>query len=417
MKRIARYIPLLAMFSFALELPAQLATASTAKIPVRALGAIRAASKDSMGPQVVVRALSNGSVLINDIARRRVVMFDAALGNEKTVIDSAGTTGSAMATQIPSAQLMRYTADSTLYIDVATQALLVLDPSGKVARVMALPRPTDAILMATGSLGLAAMDPQGRLIYRGQYPPKVKPPEPGSTLLFSIPVSPDSGPLLRADFDARKVDTIGTVKIVAPGAITMTQDGQGNMTMKTTVDLLATADEFGILPDGSIAIVRAHDYHVDWIEADGSRRSTPKMAFDWRRLSDEQKQTKIDSMMKVLETQIASRPQVTIPTASGPRKLIPQIDFVPVSKMADYMPPIAPGSLKVDLKGNLWIVPRTSSSAAGGVLYDVVGKDGEVKERVQFPKGYALAGFGEKDEVYVLRIEGKTGFLEKAKLR
>ncbi|MEP6763841.1 MAG: hypothetical protein ABJB66_05980 [Gemmatimonadaceae bacterium] len=411
------YVSLLALFSFATESQAQPATASTAKIPVRALGAITAASKDSMGPQVVVRGLSNGSVLVNDIGRRRVVMFDAALGNERSVIDSAGTTGSAMATQIPSAQLMRYTADSTLYIDVATQALLVLDPSGKVARVMALPRPADAILMATGSLGLAAMDPQGRLIYRGQYAPKVKPPEPGSTLLFSIPVSPDSGPLLRADFDARKVDTIGTVRIVAPGAITMTQDGQGNMKMKTTVDPLATADEFGILPDGSIAIVRAHDYHVDWIGPDGSRRSTPKMAFDWRRLSDEQKQTKIDSMKNILETQIASRPQVTIPTPNGPRKLIPQIDFVPISKMADYVPPIAPGSLKIDLKGNLWIVPRTSASANGGVLYDIVNREGEVKERVQFPKGYALAGFGENDYVYVLRIEGKIGFLEKAKLR
>ncbi|MEP6834708.1 MAG: hypothetical protein ABJB74_15035, partial [Gemmatimonas sp.] len=48
---------------------------AASKIPVRALGAITATSKDSLGP-VVVRALSNGSVMVNDIVRRRVLLFD-----------------------------------------------------------------------------------------------------------------------------------------------------------------------------------------------------------------------------------------------------------------------------------------------------------------------------------------------------
>ena len=417
MKPLKRWLISAALFSVPAALVAQPSSPSTAKIPIRQLGAISAASKDSMGPQVVVRALSNGSVMVNDIGRRRVVMFDAMLAHIMSVIDSAGTTGSAMATAVPSAQLIRYTGDSTLYVDVATQALLVLDQSGKVARVMALPRPTDAILMASGAFGPAVMDAQGRLVYRGQYPPKMKQPEPGSAVMMSIPVSPDSGPILRADFDARKIDTIGTMKVVAPGAMTMTQDGQGNVSMKVSINPLDAADEWAMFGDGTIAIVRVHDYHVDWINADGSRRSSPKMAFDWKRLSDEQKQFKVDSMKAILDKQMASRPATTIPTADGPRKMKTEIDFMPLNKMADYEPPVSPGSVKADLKGNLWIVPRTSAGATGGVLYDVVDKTGEVKERVQFPKGYALAGFGNGDDIYVLRVEGKTGFLEKVKLK
>jgi hypothetical protein len=196
-------------------------------IPIRHLGPITASATDSLGAQVVVRVLSNGSVMVNDIGRRRVLLFDGGLSHATSVIDSASTTGSAMSTQVPSSQLIRYTGDSSLYVDVATQALLVLDANGKVARVMALPRPSDAILLASGGLGAAVVDPQGRLVYRGVFPPKVKAPEPGSAIMMSIPVSPDSGPILRADFDARRVDTIGTVKVIAPGAITMSQDGQG----------------------------------------------------------------------------------------------------------------------------------------------------------------------------------------------
>ncbi len=293
----------------------------------------------------------------------------------------------------------------------------MLDQTGKVARVMALPRPTDAILMATGAFGPAVMDAKGRLVYRGQYPPKLKQPEPGSAVMMSIPVSPDSGPILRADFDARKVDTIGTLKVVAPGAMTITRDGQGNVTMKVSINPMDAADEWAMFDDGTIAIVRVHDYHVDWIDADGTRRTSPKMAFDWKRLSDEQKQFKVDSMKALVEKQLASRPAVTIPTPDGPRQMKTAIDFMPLSTMADYEPPVSPGSVKADLKGNLWIVPRTSAGANGGVLYDVVNRDGVVKERVQFPRGYALAGFGSGGDIYVLRVENKTGFLEKARVR
>lgn len=401
-----------AITTYSLSLPAQAAP----KIPTRVLGPVTATSKDSMGPQIAVRALSNGGVMVNDIARRRVLLFDANLQKFTMVIDSGSTTGSAMATAVPSAQLIRYEGDSTLYVDLASQSLLVLDNAGKVARVMALPRPNDAIYLSATAFGPAWMDPQGRLVYRGMRPPKITPPEPGSKVI-SIPQQSDSGPILRADFDQRKVDTVTTLKVLQPGAMTLTQEGT-NISLKLLVNPMDVGDEWGMLPDGTIAILRAHDYHVDWVAPDGKITSSPKMAFDWKPMTDAQKQFKLDSIRPELQKAIDAQPAQTVPTAEGPRRIRMQFDFVPINKLPDYEPAISAGALKVDPKGNLWIVPRTSSGAKDGVLYDVVNRKGEVSERVQFPKGYALAGFGNGGEdVYVLRVEGKVGFLERAKLR
>jgi hypothetical protein len=412
-QRLTLVFPVVAVLVATVPARAQTKPAS---IPTRALGSVKAASTDSLGSMVVVRALSNGSVMVNDIVRRRVLLFEPSLAKFTVVIDSGSTTGTAMSSAAVSAQLMRYTADSTLYVDVATQALLVIDATGKVARVMALPKPTDALFIASPQLGTAHIDPLGRLVYRGMILPKMVPPEPGSKVLMSMPQQPDSGPILRADFDTRKVDTITTLKVLQPGAMTLVQDGQ-SVAMKMVVNPMDTGDEWGMLPDGTIAILRAHDYHIDWVAPDGKRTSSPKMAFDWKVMTDAQKQFKLDSMRPLLQKAIDDSPGQMMPTPEGPRRIKIQFEFVPLNKLPDYEPPIAPGSMKADLKGNLWIVPRTSASATGGLLYDVVNRKGEVSERVQFPKGYALAGFGEGDEVYLLRVDGKVGFLEKATVR
>ncbi|MBC8088443.1 MAG: hypothetical protein H7Z40_14340 [Phycisphaerae bacterium] len=412
-RRLVHIVSVVAPMAFSAPVVAQ---AAKSAIPTRALGSIKVTSTDSLGAQVVVRALSNGSVMVNDIMRRRVLLFEPTLATHSVVIDSGSTTGNAMSSAVASSQLMRYTADSTLYVDVATQALLVIDAAGKVARVMALPKPTDAFFIATPQFGTASIDPQGRLMYRGMILPKIVPPEPGSKILMSMPQQSDSGPILRADFDTRKVDTVTTLKVLQPGAMTLVQDGQ-NVAMKMVVNPMDTGDEWGMLPDGTIAILRAHDYHIDWVAPDGKRTSSPKMAFDWKVMTDEQKQFKLDSMRPLLQKAIDDSPGQSIPTAEGPRKIKIQFDFVPLNKLPDYEPPIAPGAMKVDRTGNLWIVPRTSSGANGGLLYDVVNRRGEVFERVQFPKGYALAGFGNADEVYLLRVVGKVGFLERASIR
>jgi hypothetical protein len=50
-------------------------------------------SSMSIDPRsAAVRALSNGGLLINDLANRQVVLFDASLAQARVVIDTMGQT-------------------------------------------------------------------------------------------------------------------------------------------------------------------------------------------------------------------------------------------------------------------------------------------------------------------------------------
>ena len=292
-------------------------------------------------------------------------------------------------------------ADSTMYLDIASRSLLTIDPAGKVAHVTALPRPQDIMTLSVGSIyGTPTLDAKGRLVYQGT------PPNQNRALMelnqkimtersVTAPGAIDSAPIVRADFDTRAVDTVATVKIVQQySAVLATRDERGNLTQRLTVNPTQTADEWGLLPDGTIAILRAHDYHMEWVSPDGTRQRSPKMPFDWKQLTDQGKQHVIDSIQPMLDKQVASMKPQQIPTPDGPRQLKTEIVLVSAKELPDYEPAIQPGAMKVDLEGNVWIVPRTAvPSANGGLRYDVVNREGQIIERVIIPKGRAIAAF------------------------
>jgi len=69
--------------------------------------------------------------------------------------------------------------------------------------------------------------------------------------------------------------------------------------------------------------VRGRDYHIDFIQPDGSKKSTDKIAFDWKRLSDDDKlavsrarktELFLSQPMRVAEV-FTGRPGVYVPLA------------------------------------------------------------------------------------------------------
>jgi hypothetical protein len=112
---------------------------------------------------------------------------------------------------------------------------------------------------------------------------------PGQT--FQPPVMPDSVPLVRYDLLTRKLDTAAFVRSPAP-KFNVVQNERG-VSMSTTINPLPEVDDWAILPDGTIAILRK-DYHVDYVDANGQKTS-PKIPFDWQRLTDSAKTAIVDS--------------------------------------------------------------------------------------------------------------------------
>ena len=270
------------------------ATTATAQqsIKPRPLGVVQATSKELLGSATLARALPNGSVIVNDAARRRLLLLDPSLQSYSVIADS--TSGSANGYGQRPGALIPYIADSTLFLDATAGSFLVIDPTGKVARVMSPPRPADNFAMANTVAGFPGFDAGGRMVYRTNYPRVPQQLRDGS---IQMSPAPDSAPLLRVDLDTRRADTVGAVKTPRTLAAAITMPGGGTATMMRNAPL-ATIDDWAILSDGTIAIVRGRDYHIDWIFPDGTRRSTEKVAFEWKRLSDDDKLAIIDSIAK-----------------------------------------------------------------------------------------------------------------------
>jgi hypothetical protein len=430
--------------------------------PIRQLGAITATAKEKFGPVSTIRPLSDGRVLVNDQFGRRVLLFDAKLENYTVVADTTSATSNAYGGRI--AGLIAYRGDSTLFVDPQSLSMLVLDPAGKVARVMSVPNAQDAMALA-GALGSAGMDTQGRLVYRAAPRFDFRGGPPGAAGgPPRIPEMPDSAPIFRIDLATRKVDTLGYIK-TQKIKMNATQGENGRIMMTSEINPLPVVDEWAVLSDGSVAFVRGRDYHVDFVNPDGSKMSAPKIPFEWQRLTDEDKVAFIDSVKAARERMGANAPVPVTPggggappaganAAGGPPAAIPPMEgmrvmvfggppggdgpprrgdaagpaggfnmtapaptFVAPSELPDYKPVFLNGFVRADVEGNIWIRTIPTKAIAGGPVYDVVNRKGELVERVQIPVGRTISGFGAGGVVYLTTRDGVTTKLERATLR
>jgi hypothetical protein len=232
MKHIQRIIaPILIAGAASAQTPAE------TRIPVRQLGAT-VTGTEVLRSLAAVRQLPNGNVLVNDQAGRRVLLMDSTLKLLGVVADSTSSTASAYGPQ--PGGLIVYRGDSTLFVDPASLSMLVIDPTGKVTRVMAAPRPDDAVLLAAGPFGNPGFDSQGRLVYRSFPRPRFT---PGPNGAMTPPAFPDTSALVRFDLVTRKLDTVAYIKINRPSMNVMT-DANGAMRMTTNVNPLPVVDEW-----------------------------------------------------------------------------------------------------------------------------------------------------------------------------
>ena len=444
--------------------------------PIRQLGPVTAVTKDSLGAVSSIRHLPNGRVLVNDIIRRRVVMFDSTLSTMTVVADTTSATANAYGTR--PGGLIAYRADSTLFVDPASLSMLLIDPNGKIARVMSAPRAQDVGFLVGGPFGNPGFDPNGKLVYRA--PPNFggQGPRFGAGGLPQIPTLPDSAALVRFDLATRKVDTATFFK-TPQIKLNVTRSADGGIQVMSTTNPLPQGDDWALLPDGTIALVRTRDFHIDWLNPDGTRTASPKIPFNWERLTDEGKVAFIDSSKVAIEKARASgqlgiggfgpqlvmrggpggdggdgagsgrrdgrsgdaprggsaatpapnaQPGTTTATAGGSTTVtvggpgggafggqLPPLTMISPSELPDYKPAFAPGSTRVDVDGNLWI--RTSQNVDARPVYDVVNRKGELIDRVQLPANRILAGFGEGGVVYLAVRDGTTAHLEKARVK
>lgn len=418
---------------------------------IRQLGAVTAKSTETFNNIASVRALSNGSVLVNDVQGRRVLLFDPALSKFTIVADSTSATANAYGGR--QGALVAYRGDSSIFADPSSVSMLVIDPAGKVTRVVAIPRAEDANTIGS-PVGNASFDASGRLVYRaglrfggpgggGTRTIIAGPGGGGPNAIPQFPEPPDSALIVRVDLATRKLDTVGVIRTPKIKLETKT-DERGGISISSLINPLPVVDDWTITSDGAIAFVRGKDYHVDFVNPDGTRVSAAKIPFDWQRMTDEDKVAFIDSVKAARERLGANAPTplTGAPPAGGgggapnvqifigpggpgggsggaarPGTGTPQFNFIPANELPDYKPPFFAGSVRADTEGNIWVRTIPTAAIAGGPVYDVINRKGELVERVQVPANHTIVGFGPNNSVFLLNRDGATATLEKAAVR
>ncbi|HTR77775.1 MAG TPA: hypothetical protein VMH39_06680 [Gemmatimonadaceae bacterium] len=374
---------------------------------VRPLGPIVAQTTEPMDRISGLHALSDGRVIVNDGLGRRVLLFDSTLTHFTILLDTTGAT----ARQYPGGHsfpgtIIPFIGDSTVFYDPVAIALVVLDPAGRVSRVFAPPFPPDAgYLIFAG----ARFDPAQRLLYRASISPRNRP----SGIGYS-PINGDSAPIVRAASGTSAPDTLAYVKMpkFPPSELYTTKEGAN--VHRSVIDPFTLLDEWTILADGTVAIIRGQDYHIDWVSPDGLRTSSPKLPFQWHRLSDSEKVVIIDSVTQYAEAHpgrySASSNGVSV---SG----VMPAGVIPVTDLADYRPPFARGAMLADADGNVWLLPtpETPLSPNPGPVYDVVNRAGQLVDRVQLSPGFGIIGFA-PGYVFMTIREGTTTVVAKARI-
>ena len=475
--------------------------------PIQRIESASAVSTEPLSAITSVFELADGRVLVNDGTRRRLLLMDTTLANVEVVLDSMSEIANTYGPR-PGA-LLPYRGDSIMFIDPAAYAVVLLDQQGRPGRVRSVWRVehVNYFTNSTGLYGWPGMDARGRIVYRipaRPAPPLVRPPAG----VPYMPQQPDSAFIVAVDLDTRRLDTLASVRIPAVQMRPFQMPQGGTMFMAAT-NPLPVADGWAVLPDGTIAIVRAVDYRIDYINPDGSRTSSQKLPYEWQRLLDEDKERMVDSTRAALQrtaatafaTQLiawvnaygrdyppgftvpegfrlppglprgailpegvtfpddyvyACPPGVEPPAGSGPVLMMPPGTSAPTppqratqnapscarpfvdmmygsnapstppssrpvyvvepGELPDYRPPMPPtGAVRADLDGNLWI--RTNPPRPGGVVYDIVSRQGELVNRIQLPPGYTLVGFG-KDKIVYLSMRDASGIhLARVRLR
>lgn len=330
-----------------------------------------------------LRELRDGRLLVSDRRDRTVQLLDLSTGKAKPV----GREGSGPGEYALPVGLLALPGDTTLLYDAINARLLLILPDGTPGSVLRLPEPFNPASRG----GPRAADSRGRFYYemarRGQ---------PGSRYAGS------AADLLRLDRKSLRVDTLATLALPADrfeGARSL----PSGMLQTFTNKPLAPRDVAAIAPDGRVAVVRAKDYHVEWIAPDRKLTFGPPIPFEPVKVTEAERKAFLESQTRPGTIVVrggtgagGSAPRAAPAPAGDPFAGEP-VDW------PERKPPFLANAAVVAPDGRLWVL-KTGAHDDPFPCYDVIDAGGRVVERITLPPRTRLAGFG-AGVVYLVRAD------------
>jgi hypothetical protein len=177
-------------------------------------------------------------------------------------------------------------------------------------------------------------------------------------------------------------------------------------------------DDYTILRDGTLCVIRGRDLRVEWRAPDGVLLSEVRLPFPWQPMPDGVKQRVLDSLRAHYEAH-PLRGDFSFTAPGVVRHYDAYVpDMMPLALMPDYAPVIHGYTASADEDSRVWVQvqldgalpPSRWGAMLGPALrpaplqptYYVFNREGTVRELVRLPQGWQFAA-AMGTQVYMIR--------------
>lgn len=360
--------------ALALALAAPLAAQS---VPVVSLSKPDAEFAEPFDQVTAVRELRDGRVIVSDLLAKGVSLADFRSGSATAI----GREGQGPGEFAFPAGLIPLPGDTTLLVDPGQRRFLKIAPDGKPTGTVAFPDGLGGMLAVRGA------DRQGRIYVQGSpfgNGPGLRGDDDG--------VIPDTVAVLRWTPGRAGFDTLGRVKI--PSIARAVSGGANARAVVMRQQPFSASDDWGVAPDGRIAVARVGDYHVEWLGT--THAAGPPV----RHAKVPVAQADKDAVNRVAND---NRGRMTIQEGGGGGRA-PDIapPKLPEPDWPEFKPAFVSAGARMAPNGEFWV--QRSQPAGAGPLYDVFDAQGRLTRQVRLQKDTRVVGFG-ASSVYVARTD------------
>ncbi len=344
-------------------------------VPAGAQELVRdAAYEDSFSYIAGLRELSDGRVMISDPLEKTLVILDMTSGTLQRIGREGG--GPEEYRQPDAIYALR--GDTTLLVDLGNSRFTVVHPDGSFGETKPLTRGQPGSSSFTITLP-QSVDRDGNIYFRSR----------GS--MRNMRSLPDSGVVVRMDWQTGAIDTVGTVKLAERRR--QSSGGPDNQRVSISAVPLSPSDGWSVGADGRTAFVRSSPYRVDWVEPDGRVTQGAPLDVPTIRVRRPEQEAWLNEPAAggiqigiSIDNGVASTSMSRGGGSSSGRGAVGDYEW------PDVMPPFRGERTRIDPNGNVWV--ERYVAAGDAPIIDVFGPDGNHMHSITLPEGRRVIGFG-----------------------
>ena len=213
------------------------------------------------------------------------------------------------------------------------------------------------------------------------FPPRAPAPASPAAAPVRVPY-----PVMRMSLRTLRTDTVVTLMPVQlPRTPLNPQSNGGNLTIFVSTSPLQSVDAWAAFSDGTVAVVRAASYRVEWFPLVGERFFTDAVPHPSIPVTKDDKKRVVDEYKRVGEQVLSNHPM---------RSQILAVTYEePLTWPTTHPPFRGDIAAMVDPQDRMWLRTRCVTEEQA-VCYDVIDRTGARAERYRLPPKTRVVGFG-----------------------